>query len=200
MTKDELIAFEDEMAALFNAGQIKAPLHLAGGNEDQLIEIFRTIQYDDWICCSWRSHYHCLLKGVPPHELKAKIIAGRSIGLCFPRFNVISSAIVGGIVPIALGIAWALKRQNSQQRVYCFIGDMTWETGLADEAMKYACNFELPIKFICDGNGIGGAGVSVKETWGYGRNDHDRSRVVHYTEGYEPTRPFVGTGQFVKFV
>ena len=102
MTIEEMLAFEADIAAEFEIGRIAAPVHLAGGNESQLIEIFKGIKDEDWIACSWRSHLHALLKGVPPAELKAAIMAGRSIALCFPEYRMISSAIVGGICPIAM--------------------------------------------------------------------------------------------------
>src|SRR5215475_4431750 len=125
MTVDELIAFEKKIAADFEAGLIASPVHLAGGNEEQLIQIFKNIGPDDWVCCAWRSHYHCLLKGVPKDELRNAIYAGRSIALCFPKYKVISSALVGGIAPIAMGIAWSLKRKELPGKVWCFLGDMT---------------------------------------------------------------------------
>ena len=68
MNKNQLIAFEEEIASLFNAGKIRAPIHLYYGNEEKIIEIFKGINNQDWIFCSWRSHYHCLVKGVPKKE------------------------------------------------------------------------------------------------------------------------------------
>src|ERR1039457_2559586 len=109
MTDEELVAFETEIAEEFNKGKIHAPVHLYHGNEAQMIEIFREIKPQDWVMCSWRSHYQCLLKGVPPQELKAEIMAGHSIVLCFPHYRVVSSAIVGGIIPIAVGAALGIK-------------------------------------------------------------------------------------------
>ena len=98
LTAADLIAFEKEIAALFIAKQILAPVHLTGGNEDQLIQIFQKhVEERDWICTSWRSHYHCLLKGVPPEQLRKAIVAGRSISLCFPDHRIVSSGIVGGM-------------------------------------------------------------------------------------------------------
>ncbi len=108
MTAEELIQFENDIAQLFNEAKIRAPVHLYSGNEAEIIEIFREVRPEDWVCCSWRSHYQCLLKGVPPEKVKAEILAGRSISLCFPEYQVVSSAIVGGIRPIAVGIALAL--------------------------------------------------------------------------------------------
>ena len=131
MNKKELIKFEEEIAALFNVGGIKAPVHLYHGNEDQIINIFKKIKTDDWVFCSWRSHYQCLLKGVPAKRIKEEILTGKSISLCFPDYNIYSSALVGGSIPIAVGTAISLKRHNSENRVYCFMGEMTSETGIA---------------------------------------------------------------------
>ena len=145
MTRDDLIAFEEKMAAHFNAGRIKAPLHLAGGNEDQLITLFQEVRPQDWVLTSWRSHFHCLLKGVPAPELEARIIEGRSIALCFAEQRILSSAIVGGICPIAVGLAWAIKRSGEDARVWCFIGDMTARSGIFDESFRYVAGHDLPV-------------------------------------------------------
>ena len=113
MQKEELIKFEEEIAEIFNSGKIKAPVHLYHGNEEQIINIFKNIKKEDWVFCSWRSHYQCLLKGVPKKEIKNEILVGRSISLCFPKYNIYSSAMVGGSLPIAVGTAMSLKRKNS---------------------------------------------------------------------------------------
>ena len=193
MTPQDLQAFENEMAALFEAGQIRAPLHLAGGNEQQLIDIFKAVDLDhDWICGGWRMHYHCLLAGVPPDELKDAILAGRSIALCFPKYRVISSAIVGGVAPIAMGIAWGLKRSGKPGKVWCFMGDMTARTGIVSETIRYANGHELPINFVTEDNGKSVC-TDTKEVWG--KCGHSPS----FSYRYELTRPHVGTNIWVKF-
>ena len=133
LSKEELIEFENEIARCFDDAQIRAPVHLYNGNEEQIIEIFQkhNIGPEDWVLCSWRSHYQCLLKGVPKDKLKEAILEGRSISLCFKEYKVVSSGIVTGVLPIAVGIAINLKRKNSKNRVFCFMGDMTSETGIA---------------------------------------------------------------------
>ena len=115
-TPEKLIEFENDIAAEFNAAKIKAPVHLYNGNEEEIIEVFKKHQIgkDDWVLNSWRSHYQCLLKGVPPDELKAAIMAGRSISLCFKEHRVLCSAIVTGVLPIALGIALKNKLENNK--------------------------------------------------------------------------------------
>ena len=69
-TSQSLRAYEEKIAELFNKGEIRAPVHLSDGSEDSLIEIFKEVKDEDWIFCSWRSHYQCLLKGVKPEDLE----------------------------------------------------------------------------------------------------------------------------------
>ena len=107
----QLIAFEEKIANLFNASKIRSPVHLYSGNEKQIIKVFRNIK-KDWVFCSWRSHYQCLLKGVSEKELLNEILDGKSISLCFPDFRIYSSAIVGGHIPIAVGTAIGIKKKN----------------------------------------------------------------------------------------
>jgi TPP-dependent pyruvate/acetoin dehydrogenase alpha subunit len=164
MDAAELIAFERGIADAFNSGMIRAPVHLSGGNESQLIEIFKNIANDDWVCGSWRMHYQCLLKGVPPEQLRADILAGRSITLCYPTHRIISSAIVGGIVPIALGLALAIKRAGGSEKVWCFVGDMTARTGIFHECREYAVGWDLPITFIIEDNGKS-VMTSTEDVW-----------------------------------
>ena len=109
----ELISFEDSIAELYNQGKIRSPVHLYNGNEDFLINIFKEITQQDWVFCSWRSHYQCLLKGVEPEILRSAIIQGRYIAICFPEKRIFSSAIVGGQIPIALGVALEIKRSEN---------------------------------------------------------------------------------------
>src|SRR5271157_420803 len=165
LTAADLMEFEREIAALFVAKKIRTIIHLYSGGEDELIRIFQDIKENDWVMCSWRSHYQCLLKGVPREELKAEIVAGRSIALCFPEYRIMSSGIVGGILPIATGIALGLKRSGEDAKVHCFMGDMTAETGIAHECIKYAYGHDLPIQFHVEDNGLSVC-TDTKKSWG----------------------------------
>ena len=153
MNKQQLIKFEEEIASLFNRGRILAPVHLYQGNEDKIIRFFKKIKKQDWVFCSWRSHYQCLLKGVPQNLIKKEILEGRSISLCFPEYKIYSSALVGGSIPIAVGTAMAIKiKKQKNEKVYCFMGEMTSETGIVHECIKYSRNHKLPIHFIVEDN------------------------------------------------
>ena len=196
-TETELVAFEKKVADEFNSAKIRAPIHLHGGNEAQLIDIFSKIRNEDWVFSSWRSHYHCLLKGVPEKELFGDICKGKSITLLYPEHKIYTSAIVGGIVPIALGAAKAIKMDNVDQHVYLFMGEMTSETGVASEAYKYALNFDLPITFIIEDNGKSVCTDTFK-TWGCDKLSLiDKPKVIHYT--YDLPWPHAGAGTRVQF-
>lgn len=193
-TVESLIAFERDIADLFNSGAIRAPIHLDGGNEEQLIEIFKDVGPNDWICGSWRQHYHALLRGVPPERLKTEIMAGRSITLCISEYRVISSAIVGGILPIALGLAWSIKREGGKERVWCFLGDMTARTGIYHECFSYARGWDLPIRFVTEDNRKSVC-TSTRAVWGPGFVGYDKWRAFEYTLPY----PHSGAGKRVEF-
>ena len=200
LTAADLISFESEIADLFDAKKIPAVIHLYSGGEEGLIKIFKDIRPQDWVLCSWRSHYQCLLKGVPREELKQEILAGNSIHLSFPKYRIMSSGIVAGTLPIALGIGMGIKRRGEDACVHCFIGDMTAETGTAHECIKYAFNFDLPIKFHIEDNGES-AGTDTKKVWGLQRLSQDacpRPNVDVFT--YQPGRYLhAGSRKWVSF-
>ena len=199
MKKDDLIQFEDEIAKLFNAGKIRAPIHLYHGNENQLIKVFKKIKKNDWVFCSWRSHYQCLLKGVPKNDIKKEILEGRSISLCFPNYNIYSSAIVGGSIPIAVGTAMSLKRRKSKNKVYCFMGEMTSETGIVHECVKYSRNYKLPIHFIVEDNEKSVC-TDTRKAWNQKKLSYEGSKDKYVTYyHYKLKYPHAGAGKRVQF-
>ena len=200
LTKEELISFETEVAYIFNKAQIKAPIHLYNGNEDNLLEIFQKINEDDWVLCSWRSHYQCLLKGVPRERLMNDIKAGRSISLCYKDYKIISSGIVAGVLPIATGIALDIQRKRGKNKVYCFMGDMTSETGIAHESIKYCINKKLPIHFIIEDNGKSVC-TPTRESWGFDALTYE-GIVNEYITFYKyegSMYPHAGSGKRIQF-
>jgi len=153
VSKQELIDFESRIGDLFNNGLIKAPIHLYSGNEDLITEVFNDINVeDDWVCCTWRNHYQGLLKGIPAKVMEDNIVQGKSMVAMLPQYRFICSSIVGGIPSIATGIALANKLQGSKNRVWCWVGDMSAETGHFHEAYKYSLNHDLPITFVVEDN------------------------------------------------
>lgn len=198
-SKDELIEFEEDIAKEFNSGKIKAPVHLYNGNEDSMISVFEDVKDEDWVLCSWRSHYQCLLKGVPAERVKQNIMDGKSIALCFPEYKVFSSAIVTGILPIAVGLGLAAKRSGSCEKIHCFVGDMTSETGSFEECYKYVKNHDLPVRFIIEDNGKSVC-TDTKKTWNSIRLTYEEvyNKHIRYYK-YETKWPHAGAGQRVQF-
>ena len=197
--KKELINFENDIAKCFNDGKICAPVHLYSGNEDFLIKFFKKIKKNDWVFCSWRSHYQCLLKGVPPKLLKSEILAGKSISLCFPKYKIYSSAIAGGTLPIAVGMALSLKRKKSKNKVFCFIGEMTSETGIAHENIKYSMNKKLPIHFVIEDNKKSVC-TDTRKTWSQKKLTFEKISNKYVTfYKYKLKYPHAGAGKRVQF-
>jgi pyruvate dehydrogenase E1 component alpha subunit len=193
--KEELIHFEDDIIKHWENGEIKGPIHLSNGNEEELIEIFKKISPTDWVFSTWRSHYHALLHGVKPSTLKEKILDGKSITIIDKESKFYSSAIVTGILPIALGVAKSIKLKDSDEKVWCFVGDMTFETGFFYEVHKYARNFDLPIYFVVEDNEVS-TNTPTSVTWG-GIQREIPNDVVYYK--YKSKYPHYGTGKWVVF-
>lgn len=222
MNKQELINFEEWVIQAYKDGKLRSPVHLSRGNEDQLIEIFKQIKPNDWVISTYRSHYHSLLKGVDPEWLKEWILNNKSIHVMNKEHKIITSAIVGGTLPIALGIALGIKLNRkdkyaplnyvvdgkyTEPHVWCFVGDMTGRTGGFWECLNYANNHNLPITFIIEDNGLS-TDTKTEEVWNDGNqrfydimvNDFPaigHPRVIYYK--YERGLPHYGCGVFVDF-
>jgi len=198
LTKEQLVDFETDIANCFNSAMIKAPIHLYDGNEEQMINIFKNVNPEDWIFTTWRSHYQCLLKGVPQEQVKQDILKGKSITLCYPEYNVYSSAIVTGNIPIATGVALDIKRKGENNHVWCFVGDMTSETGTFFENWKYAVNHDLPITYVIENNGKSVC-TETNKVW---NNDElyfakETRKIIYYE--YQTKYPHAGAGQRIQF-
>jgi pyruvate dehydrogenase E1 component alpha subunit len=194
-TPDELITFEDKIIEHWEGGKIRGPIHLSNGNEAELIDIFTRIKSTDWVFSTWRSHYHALLKGLSPDWIESEILKGKSITLCNIDEKFYSSAIVGGTLSIALGVATAIKRDGGDDKVWCFIGDMSFESGIFYEVHKYARNFNLPLYFIVEDNHVS-TNTPTEATWGYVLRDIPDD-VIYYN--YKSKYPHYGTGKWVVF-
>ena len=193
-TADDLIIFENKIIEHWENGKIRGPIHLSNGNESQLIEVFTRIKTTDWVFSTWRSHYHALLKGISSTWLEEEILAGKSITICNIPERFYASAIVGGILPIALGVAKGIKMSGGDEKVWCCIGDMTFESGLFYEVHKYARRFDLPLHFIVEDNDKS-TNTPTLSTWKEKRELPDD--VIYYK--YESKYPHYGTGKWINF-
>ena len=152
ITKQRLIDFESNIAQLFREAKIPYGIHLSGGNEFQLIEIFKKINKGDYIFSTHRSHYHYLLAGGSEKDLEEKILNGKSMYVFDKKLNFLSSSIVAGTPAIAAGVALALKKQESNKKVWCFIGDGAEDEGHFYEAVRYVNGWNLPCTFVIEDN------------------------------------------------
>ena len=194
-SKQDLINFEDDIISHWERGEITGPIHLSNGNEQELIRIFTKIGIEDWVFSTWRSHYHGLLHGIDPETLKQKILDGKSITIVDKECKFYSSAIVTGTLPIALGVAKALKLQGSPNKVWVFLGDMAFESGIFYEVHKYARNYDLPLHFVVEDNGVS-TNTPTLDTWGGIQREIPKD-VIYYK--YESKYPHYGTGKWVVF-
>jgi len=193
--KVELFNFTNEIKELFNEGRIHSPVHLSAGNESELIEIFKEVKPNDWVFSTHRSHYHALLKGIPREWLRDQILQNRSMSINSREHKFFTSAIVGGVCPIALGVALGIKRRKGKEHVWCFVGDMGAETGIFYECTKYACRNNLPITFIIEDNSFS-VNTPTQKSWGSGKFGLD-GHIQYYK--YVRTLPHSGTGRWIAF-
>jgi len=217
--KQDLLDFEQWCVDTFTAGKLRSPLHLSGGNEDEVIALFKHIKPQDWVFTTYRSHYHALCKGVPVAWLKQWVLDNKSIHVMNKEHKIFTSAIVGGQLGPALGVALALKLNSEKlkkdleeiipkktehmtlkqievtttQHVWCFCGDMTAETGGFHEVTKYARRNNLPITFIVEDNGLS-TDTPTQEVWG----ELDGGPNIRRYK-YNRTMPHYGIGRYVAF-
>lgn len=201
MTAEQLIAFERRVADAFEAKQIAAPVHLCSDEQaEPLVRIFRDFKPGDWLCSTWRSHFHCLLAGWPEEELFQAILDGRSMYLCSAKYRTICSAIVGGILPIAAGLAmgehcrfFEYGGMVSCRTIWVCVGEMTARTGLFHEFRQYCEGHRLPVRVVVEDNGLS-TNAKTEDVWG-------RASMPIPISSYRYARnwPHVATGQYVSF-
>jgi TPP-dependent pyruvate/acetoin dehydrogenase alpha subunit len=197
LKKKELQDFEIKIAKDYENRKIKGPIHLSKGNEIRLIKIFSDIKKDDWVFCSWRNHLHALLHGVQKKLIERFIYSGKSMSISSKKPLFLSSSIVGGIIPIALGVALGIKKARKKNKVWCFIGDMTAETGTFWEVYKYSRNYKLPLNFIIEDNCLS-TNTPTSKAWGRLKfNLKIYKDVIYYK--YKNFYPHHGTGKWVLF-
>ncbi|MBA3015876.1 MAG: hypothetical protein KKD63_11690 [Proteobacteria bacterium] len=187
---DSLISFEKRIFDLFEEAKIPYPIHLSGGNERELIAIYREIHPGDYIFSTHRSHYHYLLAGGAPAELERMILAGDSMHVFDRKINFLTSAIVAGAPAIAAGVALALKRQGSKVKVWCFGGDGAEDEGHFYEAVRYVDGHDLPCVFVVEDNN---RSVETPKSERHGLSSLQWPACVR-RYSYIPTFPHVGTG------
>src|SRR3990167_10825913 len=152
-----------EQRLLDNMKDIFVPVHLCLGQERVAAEIYEFIRPEDWLFSTHRNHGHYLAKGGSEEKLWDEIMGlesglnhgfAGSQGISDASINFHASAIVGGLVGVAAGCAYALKMNKSKAIAVCVVGDAGTEAGVYWETANWAVLNQLPIAFIVENNGM----------------------------------------------
>jgi len=203
--------FEEKAEELYlYKGLIKGPLHLYFGQEAIATGVAFAIDSDDIIISHHRGHGHAIAMGVPFKNLMAELF-GKATGTCkglsgsmhigiAPENNILyASAIVGSGVPIAVGVALAVKYRNQRRAVISFFGDGAVNTGAFHEAANMASLWKLPVVFACENNQYG-MGTRVDRATPL-RNLAERAQAYNMpgvvVDGNDPVAVFIATREAV---
>jgi pyruvate dehydrogenase E1 component alpha subunit len=157
--------FEEKAAELYTLGKIGGFCHLYIGQEAVAVGAISTIGPEDYILTSYREHGHALVRGVDPGEVMAELCGkqsgvskgkGGSMHLFDKRCGFLGGhAIVGGQIPLAVGVAFASKYLKQPRVTLCFFGEAAVNIGSFHESLNLAALWKLPVVFICENNRFG---------------------------------------------
>ena len=150
-------------------------LHLYIGEEANAVGVMRALSPDDAVVATYREHGHALARGLPPGEVMAEMYGkaggssrgrGGSMHIFDKKHRFYGgNAIVGGGLPLAVGLALADKMQKLNRVTCCFFGEGAAAEGEFHESMNLAALWQLPVLFVCENNGYAmGTGLSRSES------------------------------------
>lgn len=154
--------FEDRCAELYGASKIRGFLHLYNGEEAVAVGVMESLKPEDAIVATYREHGHAIARGIKMPRLMAELF-GKASGCCRGRggsmhiFDAAArfyggNAIVGGCLPLAIGLALAEKLQKRSGVAVCFFGEGAIAEGEFHESMNLAALWGLPVLFVCENN------------------------------------------------
>ena len=155
--------FEEKCVQLYSAGEIRGFVHLYIGEEAVAVGVNQALRPDDNIVSTYREHGHALVRGIPVEAVMAEMY-GKTTGCSRGRggsmhlFDVAhrfygGNAIVGGGLPLALGLALADKLRGDRRVTACYFGDGAVAEGEFHECLNLASLWDLPVLFCCENNG-----------------------------------------------
>lgn len=154
--------FEEKCAELYSAGKIRGFLHLYIGEEAIAVGVMQSLTPEDAIVSTYREHGHALVRGIPAGAIMAEMFGkangcSRGRGGSMHLFDASrrfygGSAIVGGHLPLAVGLALADKMQKRDRVTVCFFGDGAVAEGEFHESLNLAALWKLPVLFLCENN------------------------------------------------
>jgi pyruvate dehydrogenase E1 component alpha subunit len=154
--------FEAKCAELYSAMKIRGFLHLYDGEEAVAVGVLEALTPDDAIVATYREHGHALMRGIAAGSIMAEM-CGKQEGCSRGRGGSMhlfddktrfygGNAIVGGGLPLALGLALADKMQSKPRVTCCFFGDGAAAEGEFHECLNLAVLWKLPVLFVCENN------------------------------------------------
>ena len=154
--------FEEKCAELYGQGKIRGFLHLYIGEEAVAAGALQAIGADDAIVATYREHGQALVRGIPATAVMAEMY-GRATGCSRGRGGSMhlfdartrfygGNAIVGGGLPLAVGIALAERLRGGRRIAACFFGDGALAEGTFHESLNLAALWRLPVLFLCENN------------------------------------------------
>jgi len=158
--RERLRAFELRCQA--HMSEFRCPVHLCLGQEAVPAALNEVLRPEDWLFSTHRNHGHYLAKGGSEQKLWDELMGletgvngGWAGSQCYsdPSINFHATAMVGGLIGVAVGTALALKRQKRAGVAFCCIGDGATEQGVFWESLNAAALWRLPIVFVCENNG-----------------------------------------------
>ncbi len=157
--------FEERAGEMYQVGEIGGFCHLYIGQEAVAVGALTPLRRDDYVITAYRDHVHGLVRGMDPGAIMAELFGridgsskgkGGSMHLFDASVNFMGGhAIVGGHLPVAVGIAYAIRYRDTDQVCVCFLGDSVANIGAFNEALNMAALFQLPIVFIIENNQYG---------------------------------------------
>ncbi len=154
--------FEERCAELYGDGKIRGFLHLYIGEEAVAVGAMSALSPQDAVVATYREHGHALARGISAEQVLAEMY-GKVTGTCRGRggsmhlFDAATRffggwAIVGGGLPIAVGLALADKQLGRASITACFFGDGAVAEGEFHESLNLASLWKLPVLFLCENN------------------------------------------------
>jgi len=157
--------FEDRTAEMYARGKITGFCHLYAGEEAVAVGSIYALYDKDYVVSTYREHGHCLAKGTAPRKVMAELFGkeagishgrGGSMHLFDPHLRFMGGyAIVGGGLPLAVGLALSIAYKEEPEVVCCFFGDGALPQGAFHESLNMASLWKLPVIFICENNFYG---------------------------------------------
>ncbi len=158
----QIRAFEEQAEKSYMAGKIHGTMHLSIGQEASAVGSVNMLEPDDYILSTHRGHGHCIAKGADLNLMMAEFY-GKANGYCRGRGgsmhiadiacgNLGANGVVGGGIPMAVGVGIGLKMQNEGKILLSFFGDGAASTGAFHESMILSNINQVPVVYLCENN------------------------------------------------